>query len=80
MAFKKKNKKAVTESVTEKKKFEQRDFSGALFENSRKTTDKQPDYTGTVIIEGVEYWISAWDKTSAKGEDYLSLAFQSKDK
>ncbi len=72
-------KKTETTETVEKKKFEQRDFSGALFENSRKEKETNPDYNGTVIIEGVEYWISAWDKTSAKGQPYLSLAFKAKE-
>lgn len=47
---------------------------GALFRNQNKKTDKHPDYTGTLNVEGVDRWISAWLKTSQKGEKYLSIS------
>lgn len=33
---------------------------GALWENRNKRTDAQPDLSGKINIEGVEYWISGW--------------------
>jgi hypothetical protein len=39
---------------------------GALFrEQKEKETDH--DYSGTINIGGVEYWLSGWVKTSKKG-------------
>lgn len=58
--------------------FEHKDMTGSLFKNDRKETDKHPDYTGTLIVEGVSYWLSAWIKTSAKGK-FMSLAVKPKD-
>lgn len=55
--------------------FEQRDMSGALFKNERKTKDNQPDYTGSATIEGKQWFIAAWLKKSAAGKVYMSLAF-----
>lgn len=52
--------------------------SGALFKNDRKEKESHPGYTGTVNIEGKEYWISAWVKDGAKGK-FFSLAFKPKD-
>lgn len=34
---------------------------GGLWKNSRKETDKHPDFTGSINVEGKEYWISMWD-------------------
>jgi hypothetical protein len=53
---------------------------GVLFHNDRKESDKSPGWKGTINIDGAEYWLSAWVKTSKKaGEKYLSLAVRSKD-
>ena len=50
--------------------------SGAIFKNSKKTSDKSPDYTGTVNVNGKEMQISLWFKESQKGTKYFSAAFQ----
>jgi hypothetical protein len=51
---------------------------GALFrEQKEKESDR--DYSGTINIGGVEYWLSGWVKTSKKGAKYLSLAAKPKD-
>lgn len=58
--------------------FQQKDMSGALFKNTRKEKDTHPDYNGTVLIDGRDYWISGWIKQGAKGS-FLSLAFKRKE-
>lgn len=50
---------------------------GALFINDRKTSPNQPDYKGSLDVEGVEYWVSAWVKPSRKG-DLLSMSITPK--
>ena len=47
--------------------------SGALFKNDRKETDKHPDYKGSINVDGVEYWISAWLNESSAGKKYMGL-------
>ena len=56
---------------------DQRDMSGALFKNNRKEKDSHPDYTGKALIDGYEYQISAWIKTSSKGDKFMSMAYRS---
>ena len=58
--------------------YEQRELSGSLFKNEKKTEDKHPNMTGSALIDGVEYWVSAWTKEGTKGK-WQSLAFKRKD-
>jgi hypothetical protein len=59
--------------------YETKDNSGTMFVNDRKASDKHPDRTGSAVIDGTEYWVSGWLKTSKDGKPYLSLAFKPKD-
>jgi hypothetical protein len=50
-----------------------------------RTDDKNPndnqdrDYSGSLDIEGTEYWLSGWVRTSKKsGKKYLSLSIKPK--
>ena len=53
---------------------------GALFRNDDKdqNDDKDRDYNGTLDVEGTEYWISGWVRTSKNGKKYLSLSVKPK--
>ena len=55
-----------------------RELSGSLFKNEKKTEEKHPGATGSCLIDGVEYWISAWTKDAPLGR-WQSLAFKRKD-
>jgi hypothetical protein len=52
-----------------------KDYSGALFKNTKKDegAPNQPDYTGDVLISGVRYRLAGWLKESTRGK-FLSLA------
>ena len=52
--------------------------SGVLFNNDRKEQEKQPDYNGSLNVEGKEYWISGWKKNGKK-VTFISLAVTPKD-
>ena len=54
---------------------------GALFRNDEKdpNDDKERDYSGTLDVEGTEYWLSGWVRTSKKsGKKYLNLSIKPK--
>lgn len=53
--------------------------TGALFTNSNRANDRQPHFRGSINIEGVEYWLSAWKKQARSGATYLSIAVSPKD-
>ena len=47
-------------------------MKGVLFKND-KTKDTQPDATGSIVINNVEYGMSAWNNTSKGGKEYQSI-------
>lgn len=57
--------------------YELKDGQGSLFKNDKREKDTHPHATGTAMIGGVEYWVSAWTKEGAKGK-FQSLAFKPK--
>ena len=52
---------------------------GALFRNNRKEQDSQPDHTGSINVDGKEYFLNAWIKTSQNGNKFFSLSVKPKD-
>lgn len=47
---------------------------GSLFVNNKKTAENQPDYTGTIEINGVRHRMAAWKKVGKeKGTKFLSV-------
>lgn len=61
--------------------------SGLMYRNPNKQEEKHPDFTGTVTIDGTEYWLSAWtkeakpdSKLAAKGiNKFFSISVNPKD-
>ena len=51
---------------------------GALFKNTRREKDSHPEYNGSVNVDGVDYWISAWVKDGRSGK-FFSLSVKRKD-
>lgn len=58
--------------------YQQKDNTGALFANDKREKDTQPNAKGSAMIDGVEYWVSAWTNTSSKGTKYQSIKFERK--
>ena len=52
---------------------------GALFKNERRDDEKFPNYKGSLNVEGVDFWISAWLKESKDGAKFMSLSIKAKD-
>lgn len=55
--------------------------TGALFKNDRKETANHPDYSGSVNVNGVEYWLSAWIKPTKAdaSKRFMSLSVKPKE-
>lgn len=45
--------------MTHKKTFENR---GAVWLNTNKQSDTHADYTGSINVEGKEYWLNMWEQ------------------
>jgi uncharacterized protein (DUF736 family) len=52
---------------------------GALFPNDKKEKETHPDFRGNIDVDGKEYWIKGWKKTSKSGLKFLSLAVTAKE-
>lgn len=52
---------------------------GALFKNDRATKDTHPGYTGSLNVDGVEYFLDAWVKEGSKGK-FFSVSVKRRDK
>lgn len=59
--------------------YDQKEMSGALFENDKGCNERRPDYRGDCKIGGTTYKISAWLKEKKDGGKFLSLAFEAKE-
>ena len=52
---------------------------GALFRNNRKEADTDCDYRGSIDVDGVEFRLNAWIKTSKVGEKFMTLSLRPKE-
>lgn len=61
--------------------YEMKDGSGSLFVNNeqQRTSENFPHYSGSVKLNGVEYWLSGWKKQTKAGAPYLSLSIKPKE-
>ena len=35
---------------------------GQIWKNDRKETDNQPDFKGSLNVEGIQFWVSGWKR------------------
>lgn len=56
-------------------------FRGALFKNDKGDNPSRPDYKGNYTDgDGNEFYVSAWIKESKKGDKFMSLSMEAKEK
>ena len=58
--------------------FQHKPNSGSIFKNDKRDKESSPNGKGSALIDGVEYWISAWTNDGKNGK-YQGLKFQRKD-
>jgi hypothetical protein len=55
-----------------------RDNSGVLFKSDKKDNERAPDYKGNIMVDGQDYWLSAWIKEGKTGK-FMGLAVSPRD-
>jgi hypothetical protein len=53
---------------------------GSIWRNEKKETDTHPDFTGSLNVDGVEYWVSAWKRKPDASAKAPALSFTVKAK
>ena len=53
--------------------------SGAIFKKKYKDSDKHPDLTGPLYVDGVEYQVAAWSNENDRQGKCLSLKISKKE-
>ena len=48
--------------------------------NEKKETETHPDFTGSLNVEGKEYWVSAWKRKQGANPKSPALSFSIKPK
>ncbi len=56
---------------------EQREGSGILFQNQKKSPN-HPDWKGEALVNGVMVQIAGWVKLTKKGDEFISLKIEEK--
>ncbi len=67
--------------LTQNKPYEVKDFTGTIFMDVQKKQGTDGEYevrSGTCKIEGKEYYVNAYEKTTKTGKVILSLTFKAK--
>lgn len=59
---------------SKKEPYKHKTNRGSMFENDHKTKEQQPDFTGSVDVNGTIYWISGWKEMTGTGKKRLSLS------
>ena len=53
---------------------------GSIWKNEKKEKDNHPDFTGSLNVNGVEYWVSAWKRKEGAAAKAPALSFSIKPK
>ena len=55
-----------------------RDNSGVLFKSDKQDNERAPHYKGNIMVDGKDYWLSAWIKDGKNGK-FMGLAVSPRD-
>lgn len=58
--------------------YQKKDGDGSLFINGYKQKDSHPDMRGDLLLDGKEYEIAGWKKSTRNGDPWYSLKVQPK--
>jgi hypothetical protein len=54
--------------------------TGVLFKAKERKSERSPEYTGSVNVNGTEFWLNGWVKESTKdGSKFFSLSLREKE-
>ena len=53
---------------------------GSIWKNERKETENHPDFTGSLNVDGKDYWVSAWKRKEGASDRAPALSFTVKPK
>ena len=53
---------------------------GAIWKNDKKETERHPDFNGSLNVDGVEYFVSAWKRKADDPPNRPALSFSIKRK
>lgn len=53
---------------------------GSIWKNDKKVKDTDPDFTGSVNVAGVEFWVNAWKRKEGANPKAPALSFSIKPK
>lgn len=48
---------------------------GSIWKNKKKEKDTHPDFTGSLNVDGTEYWVNAWRRKDDASPDAPALTF-----
>jgi hypothetical protein len=48
---------------------------GAIWKNEKKETDKHPDFTGSINVDGHDYWLNGWRRPADASAKAPSMKF-----
>lgn len=53
---------------------------GIIGKNARKSKDTDADITGSINVDGTDYWLNGWQKTNSRdGSKFYSLSVKPKE-
>lgn len=54
--------------------YELKDDRGNLFKNDKKKKPEQPDWSGRIRLNSQDFYLSAWEKKTKKGDIFFSVS------